>query len=145
MTTRFKSITQDEIHVGMKAEMSKRVTEADVDAFATVTGDKNPAHTNENYAAQTTFKTRIAHGLLGVGLISATLGMELPGPGTIYLGQDVKFRAPIHFNDVIIARVEVAEIIQKEKFKIAILKTTVTNQEEVVLIEGQATVIPPTA
>ncbi|NEZ46250.1 MaoC family dehydratase [Clostridium niameyense] len=140
---KYKSITQDEIKVGMKAEKSKRVTEEDVTLFAEVTGDKNPAHVDEEYAKGTMFKTRIAHGMLGSGLISAVLGMELPGPGTIYLGQELKFVNPIKFDDVISAKIIVREILDKKKFKIAIMDTVVVNQDGQTVIEGTAKVIPP--
>ncbi|MDR0297995.1 MAG: MaoC family dehydratase [Streptococcaceae bacterium] len=139
----YKSVKTSELEVGQSFELSKKVTEKDVDGFAEVTGDNNPAHTDEEYASMTPFKTRIAHGMLGASLISAVLGMNLPGPGTIYLGQDLKFTHPIHFDDVITAKVTLKELQQKPKFSIAIFETTVTNQDGDVAITGTAQVIPP--
>lgn len=86
------------------------------------------------------FKGRIAHGMLTAGLISGVLGMQLPGPGTIYLSQELKFTAPVKFGDTIKAEVEVVEIIKE---KIVKLKTTCTNQEGTIVLEGHATVMPP--
>lgn len=136
-----KGKTLSEIQVGDVAEFSKTVSESDVYAFAGVTGDFNPAHINEVYAKTTFFKTRIAHGMLGAGFISAVIAMQLPGPGTIYLSQELRFLAPVVIGDTITARVEVAEIIADKK-RIR-LKTTCVNQEGTVVLEGQALVSPP--
>ena len=86
--------TYDEIQIGDAAEFTKTVTESDVYLYAGVTGDLNPAHINETYSKGTFFKGRIAHGMLSAGFISAVLGMQLPGPGTIYMGQQLEFKAP---------------------------------------------------
>lgn len=143
MLKTYPCVTQENIRIGQVAEKSKRITEEDVNLFARTTGDMNPAHTDEDYAKNSIFKTKIAHGMLGSGLISACLGMDLPGPGTIYLGQDLKFLHPIHFDDVIVAKVEVVNLIDKKKFVMAELHTTVVNQNGELLIDGTATVIPP--
>ncbi len=136
-----KGKTLSEIQVGDVAEFSKTVSESDVYAFAGVTGDFNPAHINEVYAKTTFFKTRIAHGMLGAGFISAVIAMQLPGPGTIYLSQELRFLAPVVIGDTITARVEVVEIIvDKKRIR---LKTTCVNQEGTVVLEGQALVSPP--
>lgn len=133
--------TIDQIKVGDSAEFVKTVSESDIYLFAGVTGDMNPAHINEVYASQTFFKTRIAHGMLAAGFISAVLGMQLPGPGTIYLKQELSFLAPVRIGDTITARVEVIEILaEKKRIK---LKTTCVNQEGTVVLDGQATVSPP--
>lgn len=133
--------TINEIKVGDSAEFVKTVSESDIYLFAGVTGDMNPAHINEVYASQTFFKTRIAHGMLAAGFISAVLGMQLPGPGTIYLKQELSFLAPVRIGDTITARVEVTEILtEKKRIK---LKTTCINQEGTVVLDGQATVSPP--
>ncbi len=92
-----KTIT--ELKVGEKAEFSKTISESDVYLYAGVTGDLNPAHINEEYAKHTFFKTRIAHGLLSAGLISTVIGNELPGPGSIYIRQELNFLAPVHMGD----------------------------------------------
>lgn len=143
MLKEYRSVTQDEIELGQTFTKSKKITKQDVENFAVTTGDMNPAHMDDQYAQQSIFKTRIAHGMLGAGLISACLGMNLPGPGTIYLGQTLKFVHPIYFNDEITAKVEVVNLIDKKKFIMAELYTTVANQDGDLLIEGTATVIPP--
>jgi 3-hydroxybutyryl-CoA dehydratase len=106
-----------------------------------VTGDLNPAHINEEYAKKTFFKTRIAHGMLSAGFISAVIGTRLPGPGTIYLKQELNFLAPVKIGDTITARIEVAEL-WPEKNRVR-LKTTCTNQEGKVVVDGQAMVMAP--
>ena len=129
------------MEVGQKASFTKTVTEAEVYNFAGVTGDFKPAHMNEEYAKNTAFKTRIAHGMLSAGLISAVLGPKLPGPGTIYLNQDLRFNKPVQFGDTITATITVDELI-KEKNR-AILKTLCTNQDGDVVVEGTAKVMSP--
>lgn len=132
--------TVKELKIGDKASMAKTITEGDVYLFAGITGDQNPAHINEEVAKNTMFKGRIAHGILSAGFISAVLGMQLPGPGTIYMGQDLKFTAPVRFGDTVTTQVEVIEIIKE---KIVKLKTTCANQDGIVVVEGTATVMPP--
>lgn len=134
-----KTIAQ--IQTGDFAEFAKTVTEADITLFAGVTGDLNPAHINEEYAKNTFFKTRIAHGILLAGFISATIGTKLPGPGTIYIRQELTFLAPVHIGDTITARVEASEI-TPEKNRV-VLKTTCTNQKGEAVLDGQALVSPP--
>ena len=136
-----KGLTIDQLEVGQKVSFTNTVTEADVYNYAGVSGDFNPAHMNEEYAKNTAFKTRIAHGMLSAGFISAVLGTKLPGPGTIYLNQDLRFTKPVHFGDTITATITVEELI-KEKNR-AILKTVCTNQDGDVVVEGTAKVMPP--
>ncbi|TRZ51675.1 enoyl-CoA hydratase [bacterium] len=135
--------TIEQINLGDTAEFSKTVTESDVYLYAGITGDLNPAHLNEAYAKNTFFKTRIAHGMLTAGFISNILGMQLPGPGTIYMRQSLSFLAPVRFGDTITARAEVVEVIA-EKNRVR-LKTTCTNQEGTVVLDGEAMVSPPKA
>ncbi|MBP8981073.1 MAG: MaoC family dehydratase [Syntrophobacterales bacterium] len=135
--------TIDTIKTGDAAEFTKTVTETDVYLYAGITGDLNPAHINETYAAGTFFKGRIAHGMLTAGFISAILGMQLPGPGTIYLSQTLKFMAPVRMGDTITGRVEVVEVIpEKNRLR---LHTTCKNQEGTVVLDGEALVSPPKA
>jgi 3-hydroxybutyryl-CoA dehydratase len=135
--------TISELKVGDAAEFSKTISETDVYLFAGVSGDLNPAHINEAYAQNTFFKTRIAHGMLSAGFISAVLGMQLPGPGTIYMKQELSFRAPVRIGDTITARAEVIEInTDKNRVK---LKTTCVNQEGTLVLDGEAMVSPPKA
>lgn len=132
--------TIEEISIGDHAEFAKTVSESDIYAYAGLTGDFNPAHVNENYAQKTFFKKRVAHGMLSAGFISAVLGMHLPGPGCIYVRQELKFTAPVFIGDTITARVEVTDInVEKNRLR---LKTTCTNQEGVPVLEGEAMVSP---
>jgi 3-hydroxybutyryl-CoA dehydratase len=133
--------TYEEINVGDSAQFAKTVTEADVILFAGVTGDLNPAHIDESYAAGTPFKTRIAHGMLSAGFISAVLGMRLPGPGAIYLQQSLNFLAPVLIGDTITATAEVVEKIDAKKR--VRLKTTCKNQQGTTVLAGEALVSPP--
>jgi 3-hydroxybutyryl-CoA dehydratase len=133
--------TIDELTVGQFASFSKTISESDVYLFAGITGDLNPAHVDEEYAKGTYFKTRIAHGMLTASFISTIIGTLLPGPGSIYLGQEVKFLAPVRFGDTITATAEVDEIIADKK-QIR-LKTYCTNQDGVTVLDGQARVSPP--
>lgn len=135
--------TMDVINIGDAAEFTKTVTETDVYLYAGITGDLNPAHINQTYAAGTFFKGRIVHGMLLGGFISAVLGMQLPGPGTIYLVQELKFLAPVRMGDTITARVEVVEMI-REKNRLR-LRTICKNQEGTVVLDGEALVSPPKA
>ncbi len=131
--------TLQELRVGDRAEFAKTITEADVCLFAGVTGDINPAHINEQYARQTFFKTRIVHGMLLGGLISGVLGNKLPGPGTVYLKQELKFLVPVHIGDTITAAVEIIEIMAKN----VRVKTTCINQDGLLVLDGEAIVSPP--
>jgi len=138
-----KGKTIGDIKIGDFAEHAKTISEGDVYLFAGITGDMNPAHINAQDAAQGMFKERIAHGMLSAGLVSAVLGMQLPGPGTIYLAQTLKFTAPVKFGDTITARAEVVEM-NVERNRI-VLKTTCVNQDGKLVLDGQANVMPPKA
>ena len=130
-----------ELKVGDFAEWSRTVTGDDIELFAKATGDFNPIHLDQAYAEKTFFKGRIAHGLLSVGLLSSILGNILPGHGTIYLSQEVKFLAPVRIGDTITARVEVLELIaEKNRVK---FKTICTNQDGKVVVDGVAWGMPP--
>ena len=132
--------TYDQICLGDSAEFSKTFSEADVYLYAGISGDFNPAHVNETYARNTYFKTRIAHGMLPAGLISAVIGTQLPGAGSIYMQQTLSFLAPVHMGDTVTARVEVVEKMDKKKVR---LKTICLNQDGVIVLEGEALVSPP--
>ena len=136
-----KGKTIDELSVGQTASFTKTISESDVYLFAGITGDFNPAHVNEAYAKNTAFKTRIAHGMLSAGLISNVLGNQLPGPGTIYMQQQLNFRAPVAIGDTVTATVEVVEIL-REKKRVR-LKTVCSNQDGVVVLDGEALISPP--
>ena len=127
--------------VGQSASMSKTVSEYVVYSFAGITGDFNPAHVNEAYAATTSFKKRIAHGMLSAGFVSAVLGTKLPGAGSIYAGQTMKFLSPVYIGDTITATVTVKEILEERRR--IILTTEVTNQDGVTVFTGEATIFIP--
>ena len=131
----------DEIKIGDSAEWARTVTEDDISLFAKATGDFNPVHLDQSYAEKTLFKGRIAHGLLSLGYISTVLGNILPGHGTIYLSQEVKFLGPVRIGDTITARVEVTEL-HPEKNR-AKFKTVCFNQEGKIVVDGAAWVMPP--
>ena len=136
-----KGLTIKELNIGDKASFQKTISETDVYLYAGITGDLNPAHINQVEAEATMFQGRIAHGMLTAGLVSAVLGMQLPGPGSIYLGQELKFLAPVRMGDTIKAEVEVIEKIE-EKNRIK-LNTICTNQNGVEVLKGIATIMPP--
>lgn len=133
--------TIDELKVGDSAQFSKTVSETDVYLFAGITGDFNPAHVDEEYAKKTYFGTRIAHGLLPAGFISAVMGTRLPGPGSVYLRQELTFLGAVKIGDTITARVEVTEI-DTVKGRVRLL-TTCDNQEGKRVLTGEAVVSPP--
>lgn len=136
-----KGKTINEINLGDISSYSRTVTEADIVLFGGVSGDLNPAHFNEEYSKETMFKGRIAHGMLSASYISTVLGMKLPGPGTIYLSQELKFTAPVKVGDTITATVEVIEKLD-DRNRI-VLETICTNQNGKVVVKGKATVMPP--
>lgn len=137
-----KGKTIAEIKVGDFAEFSKTVSETDVYLYAGISGDFNPAHVNAQQAEKGMFKERIAHGMLTAGFISTILGTQLPGPGTIYMKQNLTFLAPVMFGDTITARAEVVETIP-EKNRVR-LKTTCVNQKGKTVLDGEAMVMAPT-
>ncbi len=131
----------EELSMGQSAVFGKTVTEADIAAFAGVSGDTNPVHLNEEYAKNTMFKGRIAHGMLSAAFISTVFGTKLPGPGCIYVSQSLKFKAPVKIGDTVMARVEVTALNPDKKF--ATFKTTCSVGDKVVL-DGEATLMVPT-
>jgi len=133
--------TINELKVGDAAQFAKTIAESDIYLYAGVTGDLNPAHVNEEYAKNTFFKTRIAHGMLLAGLISAVMGTILPGPGTIYISQELNFLAPVRIGDTITAHVEVVQVIS-EKNRIRV-KTFCMKQDGTTVLDGEAIVSPP--
>ncbi|HET6762872.1 MAG TPA: MaoC family dehydratase [Longimicrobiaceae bacterium] len=133
----------EEMAPGAAAEFSKTVTEADVVLFAGISGDFNPVHVDAVAAEASRFGGRIAHGMLSASFISTVLGTRLPGPGTVYLQQSLRFTAPVRIGDTVTARVEVSEAIAaKRRVRLA---TTCRNQRGEVVIEGEALVYVPEA
>lgn len=129
----------NELKLGMKAQTSKTITEADILLFSGVSTDVNPLHISEEAAKNGMFKTRVAHGMLVASLISAVLGTKLPGDGTVYLGQELKFKRPVFIGNCITATCEIIELIPEKS--LVILNTTCTNQDGVEVISGKATVM----
>ena len=127
------------IQAGDKTTRTMTVTDETIRGFAEVTGDTNPVHLDDDYAAGTRFGRRIAHGMIAAGLISATLANDLPGPGTVYLSQSLKFKLPVFPGDTVTATVEVVTI--REDKPIATLSTICTNQDGAVVLEGEAVVL----
>ena len=134
--TRFDALT-----VGAQATMEHTVTDAMIRAFAQLSGDDNPVHLDDAFARTTRFGGRIAHGMLVAGFISATIATRLPGPGTVYLGQQLKFLRPVRIGDTVTTRVEVLELVPEKKR--ARLATRCTNQQGETVIDGEALVMVP--
>ena len=135
-----KGKTINEIKIGDTASFAKTITDFDVKMFAGITGDFNPVHINKEFAKETMFKDRIAHGMLVASLFSTVLGTQLPGEGAIYLGQELKFTKPVYIEDTITATVTVTEInIEKNR---VVLETIATNQNGDVVVKGNATLMP---
>lgn len=128
-----------DLKIGMTESVVKTITAEDIDKFAEVSLDVNPVHLDEEYAANTMFKKRIAHGILVSGLISAVLGTKLPGEGSIYMGQELKFMAPVFIGDTITAKVEIIELVP-EKSRV-VCSTICTNQDGKDVIVGKATLM----
>ena len=129
-----------DLQVGMAATFSKTITEADIVLFAGVSGDNNALHTNEEFASQTMFKGRIAHGMLSASVISAAIANKLPGPGTIYMSQSLRFRAPVRAGDTVRAIVTVKEVMLA---KGRALLGTECKVRECTVVEGEALVAIP--
>jgi 3-hydroxybutyryl-CoA dehydratase len=139
VTTVGKSIA--ELKIGDSAQIIKTITEEDIELFARATGDFNPVHLDAAYAEKTMFKGRIAHGLLSVGFFSTILGNILPGHGTIYLSQEVKFLAPVRIGDTITAKVDVLELMPERNR--AKFRTSCVNQDGKLVVDGIAWSMPP--
>ncbi len=129
------------VKVGDSAELTRTFGDEDVRAFARISGDNNPVHLDDEYAAGTRFGRRLVHGMLTAGLISAVLGTQLPGPGSIYLSQTLKFRAPVFIGDAVTARVTVKAV--REDKPIVTFETACFNQEGVKVLEGEAVLMVP--
>lgn len=130
----------EELEVGMSATYAKTITETDIVMFAGMSGDNNPVHLNHEFAAETMFEGRIAHGMLSAGFISTVLGTKMPGPGCIYLSQNLKFKAPVRANDTVTAKVTVTNLIPEKRF--AELETICSVAGKPV-ITGEAVVMVP--
>lgn len=127
-----------DLAVGQTAEYMKTVSDGDVMAFAEITGDFNPVHVDEQAAAKSRFRGRIAHGMLSAGLVSAAIANKLPGSGSIYLAQSLRFTAPVRINDTITVLLTITELLSKNRVK---LSTTCRNQNGETVLDGEATIL----
>ncbi|OYW26683.1 MAG: (R)-hydratase [Caulobacter sp. 12-67-6] len=130
----------EDLSVGQSADLVRTVGEADIIAFAAVTGDNNPVHLDADYAATTSFGERIAHGMLSAGYISAVIGTQLPGPGAIYLSQALRFKRPVKIGDEVTARATITEI-DEAKARVTLATVCLVNGKPVV--EGEALIMVP--
>ncbi len=135
-----KGLFLEDLSIGMAASITKEITEEDVIAFASLSGDVNPVHLDEDYARTTRFETRIAHGMLTASLLSAVIGTKLPGPGAIYLSQTLRFRAPVRLGQAVTATCTIQEIDAKRRRVGLACEARV---EDTVVIEGEALVLAP--
>lgn len=136
----FQTLYFEDLSIGMTETYSKTVKSSDVVGFAEITGDRNPIHLSEHFAAKTQFKSRIVHGLYTAGLISAVIGTRLPGPGAVYLSQTLRFLAPVKIGDTVEATVEVTELAEKGNRAKLLCKCSV---DGAVVLEGEALVKIP--
>ena len=130
----------EDLEQGMQASMLRTVSEADIQGFAEITGDKNPVHLDAQYAARTMFKERISHGMLTASYLSAVFAMELPGPGCIYVSQTLNFRAPVKINDTVLTKVQVAELYPAKR---RVRFECVCSVGGKVVLEGEAMLMVP--
>jgi len=130
----------EELEEGMTQVYGKTITDADIVMFSGISGDINPVHLNHEFAAETMFEGRIAHGMLTASLISTVIGTKLPGPGCIYVSQTLKFRAPVKAGDTVTARCTIDSLVPDKRF--ALLSTQCTVGDKVV-VDGQATIMVP--
>jgi 3-hydroxybutyryl-CoA dehydratase len=135
-----QGLTLEDLFVGQCSNLTRTVTEPDIAGFAEITGDRNPVHLDQAYAESTAFGTRIAHGMLSAGYMSAVIGTQLPGPGAIYLSQSLRFRRPVRVGDTVVARVEVAAI-NTHRARVTLLTTCRVNGE--VVVDGEAEILAP--
>lgn len=134
------TIVIEDLEIGMKRSLQKLITDHDIELFAQVSTDRNPVHLDDAYARDTIFEGRIAHGMLTAGLISAVIGEQLPGHGTVYLGQTLKFMAPVRPGDMVVAEVEVKEIDHSRR---RVTLATHCLVEDTVVLKGEAVVLAP--
>ena len=136
------TIVIEDLEVGMVRSLRKEITDEDIELFARVSTDRNPVHLDDAYAQDTIFEGRIAHGMLTAGLVSAVIGEQLPGHGTVYLGQTLRFLAPVRPGDTVLAEVEVLEI-DYAKRRVKLDTRCLVNGKKVLV--GEATVLAPSA
>ena len=138
--TAAKGVFFEDLSVGQEATLSNTVSEADIVAFADISGDRNPVHLDADYAAATMFKERIAHGMLSAAYISAVFGMKLPGPGAIYMSQTLKFKAPVKIGDTVVTIVKVTELVPEKRRARFECVCTINDKP---VVEGEAMLMVP--
>ncbi len=138
--TAAKGVFFEDLSLGQEASLSNTVSEADIVAFAEISGDRNPVHLDADYAATTMFKERIAHGMLSAAYISAVFGMKLPGPGAIYISQTLKFKGPVKIGDTVVTTVKVAELVPEKRRARFECVCTVNGKP---VVEGEAMLMVP--
>lgn len=138
--TQSSNTPYEALEVGQTAHYTRTVGERDIQLFAEVSGDRNPVHLDAEYAATSMFRERIAHGMFSGALISAAVACELPGPGTIYVGQSMRFTAPVKLGDTLTVRLEILEKLPKFRVRVA---TQVFNQHDEMVVDGEAEIIAP--
>lgn len=136
----FTSLAIEEVEVGMRATYSQTVTDADVKAYAGISGDNNPAHMSDVYAKNSRFRARIAHGLYSAGFFSALFGTRLPGPGCVYVSQNLRFKKPVYLGDTVIAEISVTSV---DVIKRRIFFNTVCVVKGRIVIDGEAEIYIP--
>ena len=124
----------EDLKIGQKDEIERKITEKDIDDFSKLTGDNNPVHTNPEFAKQTIFKKKVAHGFLSASLISTVIATKLPGPGSIYLNQTIKFLAPVFINDVITVKIFV-KFVDLEKKKVTLITDCFKEEKKLLLVK----------
>jgi len=139
--SKLKPQTYEQLEIGTEGRFTKQLTERDIVLFGETSGDINPVHFDSEFAATTMFQTRIAHGMWSAGLISTVIGIVMPGPGSIYISQDLKFKRPVRIGDTLTAILTVKEKIENRRY--VVLDCKVVNQNEEVVTLGEATVMPP--
>jgi 3-hydroxybutyryl-CoA dehydratase len=140
LATAANGVFFEDLSVGQEASLSTTVSEADIVAFAEISGDKNPVHIDAQYAAGTMFKERIAHGMLSAAYISAVFGMKLPGPGAIYISQTLNFKAPVKIGDTVVTTVKVIELVPEKK---RARFETVCSVNGKAVVQGEAVLMVP--
>lgn len=140
MDNNFSSIPIEDIKVGMKVSYSQTITDADIKAYAGVSGDHNPVHVSQEYAEQSRYGKRLAHGMISIGFFSALFGMRLPGPGCVYVAQSIKFKRPVYIDDTVTAIAEVTEVCIEKK---RVYFTTNCYVKNKVVISGEAEIYIP--
>ena len=131
----------EDIEIGLHASLENTVAESDIASFAKITGDRNPVHLDEAFAANTAFKSRISHGMLTAGYISAVFGMRLPGPGAIYVSQTLNFRRPVRIDDRITTTVKAIELLPQKRC--VRFECVCTNADGKAVLEGEAMLMVP--